>query len=246
MDQEQINLAQQYLWWFRQTYGGYPSLISTPSRDQTVYLYPTPPSSSQQKVFSQTEIGEQSDWFEQLIGDHHIQITLPPDELQLVRQVTVYNLSVIPDLTVDVDYDEEIATLTKGKKHITLSLEPDDEDRATELTKFLAQTVPHLFAQFQDGDGIILSDSLERNDGYYLFYHGELLDLVTEDGFHDYGLPPRVVRPYYALTWLDYGFLGDLWRRQNGLSQTSIRRQLPTDDDDDETTDDEEDLDVDN
>ena len=227
MDQTQIIQAQHYLWWFRQTYGGYPQNNNTELDEHlppgpTIFLHPMKASQIEDQV-QDTPEQLPGDFFENLVESHRIKVILPHDELEMINNVTVYNLSKRDRLTVSIDYDSNTAQLTASDdgsetSRITLPFFNEDGKRAEILTDFLQREIPLLFAQFRDGDGIMLGESY-RNDGYFIFYQGKLLHLIEEDGFHDYGLPPRVVRPYYALNWLDYGFLADCLKRQtqNGV-----------------------------
>ena len=228
---------QHYVWWFRNQYGGYPQLLRTPDDDaidiepreaedpdnQIIDALGELPGETWERLVGDKNIriiprpkdaqlmsGVQVYKLTDIPGVRTSYIGTDDKENDKKDEDSEDEDSEDEDSedkdSEDGDEDSEddgIVIYYKGK---TLKLLNDDEDNGSKLTEWLQVNHPDFYAQFKDGDGLITGD-LDRNDGYFIYHEGQFLDLVTEDGFHDYGLPPLVVRPYYALTWMDYGFL---------------------------------------
>lgn len=87
--------------------------------------------------------------------------------------------------------------------------ELDEEILAEKLDKYLRDYEPDFYRNLVEGNGIYFGNYY-RNDGYFFFDGKSIVGTVTDvPDTHDYGVPPREIRRFYAFTWSKYEFLID-------------------------------------
>lgn len=126
--------------------------------------------------------------------------------------------SPIDSYNEELDENDEVSDLTDyysfkiGSSEIeTVSIPqyftPNGEIEVNEtLTNFMKKYFLKEFGRLSSGDIIKIEKNPYRNEGVFFKWGDEVVNSTEQEGFHDYGLPPIVIRKYYVSDWQSYGF----------------------------------------